>query len=217
MKRISKLLLIPIFIILMRLILSFIINKIVIYNYQNNKYNQSLIKTLYIFNINQPYIVYYNEGNILFKKEEYSEAINKYEKALNKHPNKKRVCDIRINMSLAKIKNIKKDDKNEIYDLLEDAKTTIYNDGCANKDDDNGYSQEAEKLEKEIQKLQDKIENDKNNDDEQTNRNEPNRNIDPSLEERIRQLQKESARSRSSNLNKYENMKNFTIYSEKKW
>ena len=217
MKRISKLLLIPIFIILMRLILSFIINKIVIYNYQNNKYNQSLIKTLYIFNINQPYIVYYNEGNILFKKEEYSEAINKYEKALNKHPNKKRVCDIRINMSLAKIKNIKKDDKKEIYDLLEDAKTTIYNDGCANKDDDNGYSQEAEKLEKEIQKLQDKIENDKNNDDEQTNRNEPNRNIDPSLEERIRQLQKESARSRSSNLNKYENMKNFTIYSEKKW
>ena len=176
-----------------------------------------LIKTLYIFNINQPYIVYYNEGNILFKKEEYSEAINKYEKALNKHPNKKRVCDIRINMSLAKIKNIKKDDKKEIYDLLEDAKTTIYNDGCANKDDDNGYSQEAEKLEKEIQKLQDKIENDKNNDDEQTNRNEPNRNIDPSLEERIRQLQKESARSRSSNLNKYENMKNFTIYSEKKW
>ena len=178
---------------------------------------QSLIKTLYILNINQPYIVYYNEGNILFKNEEYSKAINKYEKALDKHPNKKRTCDIRINMSLAKIKNITTNDKKEMYDLLEDAKINLYNNGCANKDDDNGYSQEAEKLEKEIQELQDKIENDNNNDNNQTNRNEPNREIDPSLEERIRQLQRESASSRSSDLRYYENINDYTFYSGRRW
>ena len=217
MKKILKLLLIPLLIILIRLTLSFIINEIIIYNYNNNKYNQSLIKTLYILNINQPYIVYYNEGNILFKNEEYSKAINKYEKALDKHPNKKRTCDIRINMSLAKIKNITTNDKKEMYDLLEDAKINLYNNGCANKDDDNGYSQEAEKLEKEIQELQDKIENDNNNDNNQTNRNEPNREIDPSLEERIRQLQRESASSRSSDLRYYENINDYTFYSGRRW
>ena len=72
MKKLLKILLIPLFIILMRLVLSFVINEIIIYNYQRNRYNETLIKTLYLLNINQPYIVYYNEGNILYKNEEYN-------------------------------------------------------------------------------------------------------------------------------------------------
>lgn len=217
MKKLLKILLIPLFIILMRLVLSFVINEIIIYNYQRNRYNETLIKTLYLLNINQPYIVYYNEGNILYKNEEYNKAINKYEKALNKHPSKKRVCDIRINLSLAKIKNIKSYDQKEIYNLLEDAKTNLYENGCANKDDDNGSSQDAEKLEKEIQKLQDKINNNDESDNNNEEENEPNNEVDPSLEEILRELQRESAASRSSDLRNYENMSDYTFYSGKRW
>ena len=38
------------------------------------------------------------------KKEKYNEAIRKYNQAINKKPPKNKICDIRINLSLAMIK-----------------------------------------------------------------------------------------------------------------
>ena len=90
MKKILKITLIKLLLILIKLILSFSINEIIIRNYNNSIYNSTLIKSLYILNITEPYIAYYNEGNILYKKENYKEALNKYNKALKKiHQRKK--------------------------------------------------------------------------------------------------------------------------------
>lgn len=104
MKKIIKTILIILIIILTKLIFSYTVNEILIWNYKNKNYNSILIKTLYILNFNQPYIKYYNDGNILYKKEKYNEAIRKYNQAINKKPPKNKICDIRINLSLAMIK-----------------------------------------------------------------------------------------------------------------
>ena len=93
MRKLLKILVIILLIFLTRIFLSFIINEIIIYNYNHNKYNKYLIKSLYILNINEPYIAYYNHGNILFKRKDYKNAITKYEKALKSNPNRNRICD----------------------------------------------------------------------------------------------------------------------------
>lgn len=217
MKKIFKILLVPLFIILIRLVLSFMINDIIIHNFNHNKYNSTLIKCLYILNINEPYIAYYNHGNILFKKHDYNGAIKKYEESLKKHPSRKRVCDIRINLSLAKIKNITTNEPNEIYNLLEEAKKNLYKNGCANEDNDNGFSNEAEALEKEIQNIQEEIGNNQKPQTGNTNNNQPDQEIDSNLEERIRQIQEQAASSRQSDLRDYENMSNYSYYSGKRW
>ena len=56
------------------------INNIIKEDYKKQVYDSKLIKSLYIFNFNQPYIAYYNEGNILYNLEEYEKAKEKYEK-----------------------------------------------------------------------------------------------------------------------------------------
>ena len=217
MKKVLKILLIPLFIILIRLVLSFMINEIIIHNFNHNKYSSTLIKCLYILNINEPYIAYYNHGNILFMNDDYNGAIEKYEKSLKKHPSKKRVCDIRINLSLAKIKNITTKDPNEIYNLLEEAKKNLYENGCANEFDDSGSSKEAETLENEIKKIQEELENNQEPQNGNSNNNQPDSEIDPKLEEEIRRIQEQASSSRQSDLRDYENMSDYTYYSGRRW
>ena len=94
------------------------INNIIKEDYKKQVYDSKLIKSLYIFNFNQSYIAYYNEGNILYNLEEYGKAKEKYEQALSKRPAKGKVCLIRVNLSLAIIKaidtnQVNKEDKNE--------------------------------------------------------------------------------------------------------
>lgn len=121
-------------------------------NNLNDTNNKTLVKALYLFNFNQPYIAYYNDGNILYKTEKYDQAIKKYQKALTKNPPQKRVCDIRINLSLAIIKKIDYTNYETAFNELEEAKNNLYNNNCASATDSSGNSQDAEKLEEEIKK-----------------------------------------------------------------
>lgn len=219
MKNFLKILYIIIIIIFLKLTFSFLINLFIINNYNNNIYNNNLVKTLYLFNFNEPYIAYYNEGNILYKKEKYEEAIEKYQKAIAKNPPQKRICDIRINLSLTIIKNIKSSNNEEIIEILEEAKENLYNNNCANKYDDNGYSKEAEKLEQEIINLQENLsknnssENSTSEENDSTNDDDVNENV----EEQLKDLEKDANSNRQSDLTEYENMGDYSSYTGDKW
>lgn len=107
-------------ILILIVLLLYFSSRIIINTISMNTNNSTLIKTLYLTNINEPYIVYYNHGNILYKKGKYQEAIINYEKALSKHPPKKYICKIKINLLYAQVNN------NNTY--------TIKNDKCFNKE-----------------------------------------------------------------------------------
>lgn len=218
MKRVLKVLIVILSIILLKLVLSFTINEIVKSNFKREVYNSKLVKLLYIFNVNESYIAYYNDGNISYKKGDYDRAYNNYEDALDRNPPKERVCDIRINMSLSLIYNIKSEDKKTINDELEEAKQNLYQDGCANVDDDNGYSKDAEKLEEEIKKLQEQLNNsdDGSGDDDDSQGQDDDTNT-KEIEEKLKEIEKEARGSRDSDMNDSEYIGNYKYYSGKRW
>lgn len=220
MKKVLKVLFILVSVLLTKLVLSFSINEIIIWNYNNNIYNSTIVKSLYFLNFNQPYIAYYNEGNILYKKENYNEAINKYTKALSKNPPQNKVCDIRINLSLAMIKNINSKEYEEVYNKLEEAKNNLYNNDCASPTDNSGYSQEAEKLEEEIKKLQKQLNNtsgDGDSDDSQDEEEQDSNEDYSDIEEKLKEIEKDANANRQSDLSIYENMGDYSYYDGKRW
>ena len=222
MKKIINIIPIILLIFLFKLACSFTINEIIIKNYNNGLYNSALIKTLYTFNFNQPYIVYYNEGNILYKKENYYEAIEQYNKALGKKPPHKKACDIRINLTLATIKTINSNEYKTIYNDLEDAKNILYENNCASPTDNSGYSQDAEKLEEEIKELQKQLNNNSNNNSNNSQENEENEENEneenyEDIEKQLKEIEKKANANRQSDLSTYENLGEFSHYSGKKW
>ena len=197
-------------ILFLRFFLSFIVNEYIIFNYNRGVYNEFLVKTLYLLNINQSYIAYYNNGNILYQLNNYDEAIKYYEKSLMKNPPKSKVCDIRINLSLALIKNINSDDPKLIYNQLELAKENLYKDNCADSNGDKGESADAEEFEDKINKLQDEYNSNSTGEDQIE--------IDDSnIEDELRNIQSTARSSREEDLSAYENLSKYSYYSGKRW
>ena len=219
MKKLLKILTIIFLVLFIKFSFTYTINEIIIYNYKNNNYNTKIIKLLYLFNFYQKYIVYYNEGNILYKTNNYEDAIKKYEIALNKKPPENKICDIRINLSLSIIKNINGDNKTEILDNLNKAKNNLYENNCANPIDDSGKSKDAEQLEEEIKQLEKQI---KNNTNSNSSNNEPeesspNNEDYTEIEEQLKENEQKSNANRQDELNIYENMGKNDYYTGKRW
>ena len=89
--------------------LNYFYNKHVVEEYLAGNYtvNENLLLSL---NIIEPYIAYYNNGNILYKNHLYDDAIQAYQDALD-CPGipQRRECSIRINLALAMIANLPDD------------------------------------------------------------------------------------------------------------
>lgn len=219
MKKMIKIFFIINALILIRLISSLMINNIIKEDYKKQVYDSKLIKSLYIFNFNQPYIAYYNEGNILYNLEEYGKAKEKYEQALSKRPAKGKVCLIRVNLSLAIIKAIDTSDYKNAFNRLEEAKNNLYNNNCANPIDDSGYSKKAEQLEEEIKKLEEQLKNQTNNNNQvnKEDKNESNKTTDPSVEAKLKEIEKKAYSSRQEDLTTSEELSDYSYYSGKKW
>ena len=215
MKKMIKIFFIINALILIRLISSLMINNIIKEDYKKQVYDSKLIKSLYIFNFNQPYIAYYNEGNILYNLEEYEKAKEKYEQALSKRPAKEKVCLIRVNLSLAIIKAI----DTSAFNQLEEAKNNLYNNNCANPIDDSGYSKKAEQLEEEIKKLEEQLKNQTTNNNQvnKENKNESNKTTDSSVEAKLKEIEKKAYSSRQEDLTTSEELSDYSYYSGKKW
>ena len=80
---------------------NYIYNEVIISKYEERDYSKNVDALLHT-NIIQPYIVYYNNGNIHYQKGEYEDAIEEYELALEQNPpHEEEECEIRINLALA--------------------------------------------------------------------------------------------------------------------
>lgn len=201
---------------------SLCLNEVFISNMNDGNYSDNLVKVLYILNLEEPYIAHYNDGIRYYKSEDYKNSESKFETALKNNPPEERICLIRINLSLSIVKQAKKGEISS-YLTLERAKKVLYEDGCANQDDDNGKSEDAEKLEEEIKKLQeqqDEPPSDPGQDPPQDPGEEPDdptRDIDiEDIEQQLRDGQIEALRGRQGDLGEYQEWGG-DYYDGKKW
>ena len=141
MKKIIKILLLVLFIIIVLIFFFFLgrfaMNEIIISNYEKEVYDSNLLKILEKINIDEKYVIYYNEGNILYKKEKYKEAEDKYRRALKEKIPKDRYCLVVDNLSLSIINQVTEDSNcDEMKKLYEKAKEELETSKCIIENDD---------------------------------------------------------------------------------
>lgn len=223
MRKAVKVLIIIFIVLIVKWLVTYSLNELIISNYHNEKYNKKLINVLYPLTLNSSYVVYYNDGNINYKLKNYDKAIEKYNKALKKHPSKKRVCDIRINLSLSMLAKINIKDSVKILQELRSARYVLYEDECVDPNYENSYSVDAENLEKEIKKLEEQLQNQdnnqQNNDDNQDNNNNNQEENDPDeeIENQLKENEQKANESRQEELNRDKNLGGYDYYHGKRW
>lgn len=225
MKKIVKIIYIIVIFITIILSFNFILNEIFIFKYNNGKYNESMLNLIRYINVSEPYIVFYNIANIKYQNKEYDEAILNYEKALNLFPSKKKECDIRINLVLAMLKKIdvESQKKEDIITVLDNAVDILCEKGCANKNDNNGHSKDAETLKNEILNLKNKLNNtnskdiykDKNNDNEKNNKDDEKKS---DIEKKLKEIERQAIKERNLKLDRAQKWSSYSsYYGGKKW
>lgn len=134
------------------------------YNDGYYKENFSLLENM---NFTERYIVYYNNGNVFYKQRNYQDAIDNYEIALEMDPPEEddRDCQIRINLSLAKLALLPEEPANEeeldeTIKVLKECLDILSEHECATEDGD-GHNNRAQRLYDEIKQRLDELENQK--------------------------------------------------------
>ncbi|MCR5273752.1 MAG: tetratricopeptide repeat protein [Clostridiales bacterium] len=165
-------------------------NEWVISKYEEENYDENF-SLLEVANFNEPYIVYYNNGNVMYKRQDYEEAIKYYETALEKDPPEGKECPVRINLALAKLALLGDDamapeNLEETIKVLKECLYILSEEECAT-DDGNGHNNRAQRLYDEIKEMleqaeqqqessnQDQSQNsDQNNQSDQSNSDQSN-------------------------------------------
>lgn len=223
MKKIIKIMYILVICITIILSFNFILNEIFVSKYNNKQYDENILKFIKYINISEPYIVCYNIANAKYQKEDYDGAIEEYKKALNLFPTKNKECDIRINLVLAMLKKIdvENDKKEDIIFVLDESLEILCEKGCANINDNNGHNKDAETLKEEILEFKNKLNEDSNgdnnNNDNKTNDEKSTDEHNASVEEKLKQIQKQSVEERKLKLDSSKDFINYSYYSGKKW
>ncbi|MBQ9609544.1 MAG: tetratricopeptide repeat protein [Lachnospiraceae bacterium] len=223
-----------------KFLFSYLYNEKLISDYNENVYSLSA-NNLKIANFYQPYIAYFNSGNIYYQKHDYDDAIKEYNSALNANPPKLKECPIRINLALAMIGKIpddydSPDNIDETILTLKEAREVLLEDGCATEDGD-GHSSTAERLKKEIDDLIDELEEKKDNNngnDDDGDDNQQDNNQNPSdatstdaetdaesereneIEEQLMQMQQEAYEDREEELQSFDDI-NIYMYDGDIW
>lgn len=198
---------------------TFFINQIIIKDYSQQKYDTNLVESLYIANISEPYISYYNHGNLLYQTKEYQKAIDKYKIALKKNPPKEKVCDIEINLSITIIATIDVNNTEDALSKLKEARNVLYENNCANKNDNNGNSEKAENLKEEIKKLEEQLKSNTNKNDpkEEEENKKPDEKEEKNIEEELKENRQKANQNRQDQLQYFENSINGSYYYGKTW
>ncbi|MCI9287790.1 MAG: tetratricopeptide repeat protein [Clostridia bacterium] len=208
--------------ILIKLTSSLIINKNFIKNYNNGDYEEKYAKKMLILNFFEPYIAHYNYGNILYQNGNFDEAIIEYEKALNLFPPKYKECNIRINIVLSMLQKIyiNNSEDEKILEKLMEARRFLCEKGCANEDNDNGHSDEAENLKKDIDKMIEELQKDKlpKDEDKKDNKNnnkdkEKKQKDDSKMSKKKKELEEIEKKGREEREDSLTDLRNF--YSDK--
>ena len=185
------------------------INNILIAKYNNNEYSEKLAQSLMFLNFPQGYIAKYNYGNILYKNGKYEDAIEKYKEALNYWIPRDKECSIRINYALAICKTVQVDenDAESIQNAIETYESAIdilTEKGCANKNDNNGHSVDAEQLKKDIQKEIERLKKKNNSESSKSEeKEEKDKKEEKSLEQKIQKIKEEAIQIQREQENKY--------------
>ncbi len=169
-------------VVLFKLAFTFGYNEWVISKYEEEDYSENF-SLLEMFNVNEPYIVYYNNGNVMYQRKDYEAAIDYYETALANNPPEGKECPIRINLALAKLALLEDDwlSEEKIEDsieLLEECLDILSEDGCATEDGD-GHDNRAQRLYDEIKELLDQAEQEQQQ-QEESKQQESQQNSDDS-------------------------------------
>ena len=212
---------------LLCLVTNFVANEVFVKNYEAGNYKENRLSAL---GFTEPYISYYNEGNLYYQKGNYEDAIKAYQTALSHHPTKQRECSIRINLALSMIAPI---DSSQLSDqeleqtiaTLENAKKILCEHDCATEDG-KGHSKEAQTLKDDIDRFlkelkdkqnSDSKDSDKSGDEEKdTEKEEPIENKD-TVEEQLKELQNQSNTERSQSLSQSEHLNDFDFYDGQNW
>ncbi len=196
---------------------SYIYNEWIRSEYDSENYSVDT-EPLFFINCFEPYIAYYNEGNISYQKEDYVAAIEDYKQALELNPPESKECSIRVNLSLAMIYNL--DDNyaspEKIEDtiaLLKEARDVLLEEGCANNQGD-GHDATAQKLKEEIdefikqleQQQQSQSQNNNEENPEETTEENSEDEYEEDIKEQLQQSQSEALEEREDNLEDYENL-----------
>ena len=144
-----------------KLAFNYIYNAIAIYRYHQYDYSVNVMPLL-IFNWSEPYIAYYNQGNIYYKNDSFEDAIASYERALKLHPPEGKECAVRINLALAMLGTMAEDysapgNVDTSLEILRGARDVLLENGCATENGD-GHNETAEQLKKEIEALIEQLE-----------------------------------------------------------
>lgn len=212
----------------LKLLYSFVNNSVLISKYNQGEYNISQAKSLTYINFPQSYVSYYNYGNILYQNGEYENAISNYELALKAKAPKDKRCSIRINYALALCKTVQVDEKqqdsiNSAIKIYESAIGILTEEGCANKNNNNGHSSNAERLKRDIQKeidrlkkLQDEQGSDSSDDENDENNNSQKKT--ETVEEKIQAIKEEATKDQRETESLYESFgKEFRNFDKKNW
>lgn len=139
-------------------------NEWVISKYEEEDYSENFA-LLEVMNVSEPYIVYYNNGNVMYQRMDYEAALDYYKQALEHNPPEGKECAIRINMALTMLKFLPEDYANpekidDSIKLLEDCLDVLSEDDCANEYG-NGHNNRAQRLYDEIKDILDHLRDEK--------------------------------------------------------
>lgn len=139
-------------------------NEWVISKYEEEDYSENFA-LLEVMNVNEPYIVYYNNGNVMYKRMDYEAAEDYYIQALEHNPPEGKECSVRINLALTKLEFLGDDfmlpqNIDKSIELLEECLDILSEDDCAN-DEGNGHNNRAQRLYNEIKDLLEELKKEK--------------------------------------------------------
>lgn len=238
-KRILTIFEVLLLLILIKLIATFIINEIFIKKYDNSEFDINNLKILSFANFPESYIVHYNRGNIYYQRGQFKEAIEEYNKALEKHPPQRKECSIRINLALATLQSLSGSDnseenRNRNIEILKSARGILCEKNCAGEKDNNGHSEEAEKLKADIDRMLKKLENEQQSGEEgeeteegeeqakNKKNNKGNKSEVEKAEEELMKMQQEALKEREEKITSFEtryaeNSTDALFYKGKRW
>ena len=157
-------------VVLFKLAFSYGYNEWVISKYEEEDYSENF-NLLEVANVNEPYIAYYNNGNVMYRLEDYRRAIEYYEKALEYVLPEGKECPIRINLALAKLALMDPDYMarehiDESLEIMQECLDILSEENCAN-DYGYGHNNRAQRLYDEIKDLMEETKKEKEKQDQQ--------------------------------------------------
>lgn len=179
------------------IIFNFIYNALIVFQYNRGDYSGS-VRAIQVANWTQPYIAYYNEGNLEYQKGNYQNAMDYYNKALKYDMPEEKECSVRINIALTWVASTGDNyaaPENVEYSLqaLYQARAVLLNEDCATEDG-TGHSADAQKLKDEIDEIIKELEEqqssseekDSEQDGEESNKEQENQEDSDAFEEDVK-------------------------------